>query len=160
MNDTPAFSHENRSDGTDVWLTPPEVLAALGRFDLDPCAAPLPRPWSTATNHFVEADDGLLQPWAGRVWLNPPYKYAEAWLRKMAEHRHGIALVFARVETKAWQDFVFPVASAVLFLRGRLRFLKPDGSYPVNAAGAPSALIAYGEPDRAALSLSAISVGT
>jgi hypothetical protein len=25
---------------TDCWLTPPEIIRALGPFDLDPCAAP------------------------------------------------------------------------------------------------------------------------
>lgn len=31
----------NQLKGTNaVWLTPPEILAALGAFDLDPCAAP------------------------------------------------------------------------------------------------------------------------
>ena len=25
---------------SDVWLTPPEIIDAVGPFDLDPCAAP------------------------------------------------------------------------------------------------------------------------
>jgi hypothetical protein len=34
------------------WLTPPEILIALGEFDLDPCApTPSTRPWSTAHTH-------------------------------------------------------------------------------------------------------------
>ncbi|WP_280940170.1 hypothetical protein [Mesorhizobium sp. WSM1293] len=39
-------SHHSARAGTDVWLTPPAILAALGgaeSFDLDPCA-PLDRP--------------------------------------------------------------------------------------------------------------------
>ena len=33
-------SHQRPHRGaTDVWLTPPHMIAALGPFDLDPCAA-------------------------------------------------------------------------------------------------------------------------
>ena len=49
------------------WLTPRYILAALGPFDLDPCAAPDPRPWPTAAKHFTEADNGLAHLWHGRM---------------------------------------------------------------------------------------------
>ena len=68
-------SHHSARAGTDVWLTPPNILEALGgadSFDLDPCA-PLNRPWDMARNHYTIDDDGLARPWSGRVWLNPPY---------------------------------------------------------------------------------------
>jgi len=67
-------SHTLPNNGAfDTWLTPPAILAELGTFDLDPCAAPSPRPWATATRHIESPDDGLVLPWEGRVWLNPPY---------------------------------------------------------------------------------------
>ena len=40
---------------SDDWLTPPEIIHALGTFDLDP-ATPLVMPWLTATNRFTIAD--------------------------------------------------------------------------------------------------------
>lgn len=52
----------------DEWLTPPELLRALGPFALDPCA-PVVRPWDTAERHYTVEDDGLSIPWVGRVWL-------------------------------------------------------------------------------------------
>lgn len=61
----------------------------------------------------------------------------------MAEHENGIALIFARTETRAFFDFVWDHANALLFLKGRLRFHKPDGSIG-GTAGSPSVLIAYG----------------
>lgn len=65
------------------WLTPPEILSKLGSFDLDPCA-PIRRPWATAENHYTIEDNGLLKPWFGRVWLNPPFgKYAADWIQKL-----------------------------------------------------------------------------
>ncbi|WP_206516814.1 hypothetical protein [Mesorhizobium sp. M7A.F.Ca.MR.245.00.0.0] len=57
----PIGSHHSAAAGTDVWLTPPAILAALGgaeSFDLDPCA-PLDRPWDMARQHYTMADNGL-----------------------------------------------------------------------------------------------------
>jgi hypothetical protein len=65
----------------DEWLTPPEILRALGDFDLDPCA-PVTRPWETAAQHYTALDDGLNKQWNGRVWCNPPFgREAVKWLR-------------------------------------------------------------------------------
>lgn len=150
-----------RGNSGDVWLTPKHIIDALGKFDLDPCAAPLPRPWETASASFVEADDGLSQEWFGRVWMNPPYgRGIGAWMKKMAEHAKagggGISLVFARTDTKAWQDYVLPYTKRILFLQGRLRFHTPDGLPGKDVANAPSALIAYTIDDALALSESGI----
>ena len=142
-------SYERKSnDGTsDVWLTPRQLIWALGPFDLDPCAAPSPRPWPTATRHIELPEDGLTVDWSGsRVWLNPPYSGAGPWLERMAEHRNGIALIFARVETDAWHSLIWPVAHRVFFPRGRIQFCLPDGTEK-NGSGAPSALICYTEHD-------------
>jgi hypothetical protein len=136
-------NHERVVDGKDEWLTPPEIVKALGEFDLDPCA-PIRRPWPTAKNHFTTETDGLKQKWFGRVWLNPPYgNETESWMGRMAEHRNGIALIFARTETATWTYHIWPVASGVFFFRGRLAFCHVDGHRSRQSAGAPSALIAY-----------------
>ena len=112
---------------THDWLTPPEILAALGPFDLDPCASEH-QPWRTAARQLTIRDDGLTQPWAGRVWCNPPYgPFAARWLERCAEHGNAVAFVFARTETAVFQDHVWPKADAVLFLRGRVSFRLPGG---------------------------------
>lgn len=147
--------HHSATPGTTTWLTPPEIIAALGgwqSFDLDPCAAPLPRPWPTARTMNTEAD-GLALEWAGRVFLNPPYTSAEiaAWLRKLADHDHGTALIFARTETAAFARQVWGRASGLLFLFGRLHFHDAAGIRAKANAGAPSVLCAYGPEDLDAL---------
>lgn len=142
----------------DTWLTPPAIIAALGNFDLDPCAAPSPRPWPTADRHIELPECGLDADWHGRVWMNPPYGVKiGAWLKKMALHGSGCAIVFARTETEAWQKWVWPYATAILFISGRLNFRLPDGTDPGANAGAPSALIAYSKEDAAAIRKSGIS---
>lgn len=57
---------------SDEWYTPKEILDALGKFDLDPCA-PIRPLWPTAEVMYDQNIDGLSQIWEGRVWLNPPY---------------------------------------------------------------------------------------
>ncbi|WP_460894836.1 DNA N-6-adenine-methyltransferase, partial [Rufibacter soli] len=85
-------SHQSARMLKDEWLTPPDIIKALGEFDLDPCA-PIVRPWEMANNHFTIEDDGLNQVWEGRIWCNPPYGLEAAkWLERMAVHGNGIAL--------------------------------------------------------------------
>lgn len=126
-------------------------MDALGAFDLDPCA-PVEQPgWTRASTAYTEKDDGLAQPWVGRVWLNPPYGRGMGdWLARLAEHGNGIALIFARTETRAFHEHVWDKADALLFLRGRLRFHTPDGAQ-AGPANAPSVLIAYGPENAQAL---------
>lgn len=152
-------SHHSPKVGTVEWLTPPEVIAALGPFDLDPCA-PEER-WPTAERKFTQRDNGLIQPWRGRIWLNPPYTNGviEKWLARMAEHDLGTALIFARTETDAFFRYVFERATALLFMRGRINFHHGPGHVDTNGApiafgkrakgdaGAPTVLCAYGMRD-------------
>ncbi len=139
------FGHELSEDPTTTWLTPPSLLRSLGEFDLDPCT-PIDMPWKTAKQRYTKIDDGLVKPWEGRIWLNPPYgKELRPWMRKMARHGNGIALIFSRTETDVWFDYVWPKHDAILFILGRINFHKPDGEKARRNAGAGSALIAYGK---------------
>jgi len=136
-------SFEGKTEtGKDEWLTPPEIIKSLGEFDLDPCS-PLIRPWDTARKHYTVIDNGLLMPWEGRVWLNPPYgnKIGE-WLQKAALHKNCTALVFARTDTASFHANVFNQAHAILFIKGRIKFYHSSGKQG-DSAGAPSCLVSY-----------------
>ena len=142
---------------THVWLTPPEIIEALGPFDLDPCAAPEPRPWPTAKRHIALPEDGLTADWHGRVWCNPPFgSHAGQWMGRSALHRHGTHLSFARTDTAMFHTWVFGKASAVMFLAGRPKFYRPDGSQAKGNSGGPICLIAYGEHDAMKLETSGL----
>jgi hypothetical protein len=135
--------HHSARAGKDEWLTPPEILKAVGPFDLDPCA-PSVRPWDMAAKHISLPGDGLLANWRGRVWCNPPYGRATGdWLDRCVRHGNATALVFARTETDHWFRHVWPHASAILFLQGRLHFHHVDGRRAEYNSGAPSALVAF-----------------
>lgn len=140
--------HQSARAKSVVWLTPPAIIRALGEFDLDPCAAPAPRPWDTARHHLTEEDDGLAHEWFGRVWLNPPYgSEVGTWMKRLADYGQGTALIFARTETEAFFETVWRAATACRFIEGRLHFHYPDGARAKANGGAPSVLVAYGDDD-------------
>jgi hypothetical protein len=134
-----------RCENTKVeWLSPPELVACLGEFDLDPCS-PINAPFVHAKHNFTTLDDGLVKEWFGRVYLNPPYgRGMELWMEKLKFHGNGIALIFARTETKCFFEHIWNDADAILFVKGRIRFYHiswVQGGTP----GAPSVFIAYGK---------------
>lgn len=148
--------HQSAAMKNDEWLTPPDIMAKLGVFDLDPCS-PIVRPWDTAIAHFNVHDNGLAQPWHGRVWCNPPFgREAVKWLRRMADHGNGVALIPARTETIMFYECVWGAADAVLFIQGRPHFHTVDGKRAPFNSGAPICLIAYGVSNIVALERSGL----
>lgn len=135
---------------THDWLTPPYILEAVGPFDLDPCASEF-QPWPSAKTQYTIKDNGFTKPWIGRVWCNPPYgPHAAKFLARCAAHGNAIALIFARTETKSFEQNIWDKADGLLFLYGRLQFHLPNGAKG-GTAGAPSVLIAYGKLNAAKL---------
>lgn len=151
-----SFNTSAKDQSKDEWLTPPIIFKSLGKFDLDPCA-PIKRPWPTASKHYTIRDDGLSKPWHGRVWLNPPYgRETFVWLERLADHGSGIALIFARTETRGFHDVIWKRAHAVFFFKGRLTFHHVSGKPAEAAANAPSCLVSYSEADTRAIQKSGL----
>lgn len=102
--------------------------------------------WVPAATFYDEFDNGLQKDWQDqRVWLNPPYGTATgSWLEKMHGHRNGVALVFSRTDNAWYHDYAAK-ADAILFLKGRIKFVDGLGVSAGNgAAGCGSMLIAWG----------------
>lgn len=125
----PSSQHLANESPSDDWYTPPEIFAALRlTFDLDPCS-PGPGHWVPAQRIYTKTDDGLAQPWQGRVWMNPPFGGRHGhipWLRRFLDHGQGIAIVRAYTSAGWFHDFAVK-ADAMLFPRGKTKFLRPDG---------------------------------
>lgn len=145
------------SSATEVWGTPQDLFDKLNqvfRFQLDVCALAHN---AKCPDYFTPEQDGLAQTWGNRpCWMNPPYGRRgggiDAWVTKAwQESRKGsqvLCLIPARVDTRYFQDVVFPYASAVCFMRGRLRFTDKTGQTQ-DAAPFPSALVVFGGCTRA-----------
>jgi len=134
---TDPVSHKGE---TDVWLTPLEIVkSAGGDFDLDPCAF---KGHNTAKKLIYPPMNGLKEEWYGKVFLNPPYSENDKWMQRFCEHGYGVALLFARTDSK-WMQRLLRSADYIQFIKGRISFLRPDLTTKTNA-GASSLLIFIG----------------
>ena len=144
------------------WFTPPEIFAGLDcRFELDPCQPAHGRAFlSVPCDHFFTPyDDGLSMDWDGAfVWVNPPFGGRNGvvpWLERFFQNGNGIALVPARTSAGWFHDFA-PLADAMLFPRGKTKFVRNDGTVG-KSPGTGIVLLAAG--DRAASVLARSPLG-
>ncbi|MGY0790889.1 DNA N-6-adenine-methyltransferase [Azospirillum argentinense] len=151
--------HEPCIGQSNDWYTPPEIFDALGlTFDLDPCS-PGPEHWVPARRVYTMADDGLVQPWQGLVWMNPPFGGRNGhvpWLRKFLEHGNGIALLAARTSAGWFHEWAVK-ADTMLFPRGKTKFIRPDGSVG-GSPGTGIVLLGVGEVANNALRRSGLGL--
>ncbi|MBD1908972.1 DNA N-6-adenine-methyltransferase [Leptolyngbya sp. FACHB-8] len=92
------------SSDSNEWYTLAEWVErarrVMGGIDLDPASNPEAQGWIQAATYYTQEQDGMVQPWKGRMWLNPPYGQrkskpvkvygASAWIeRAIAEYKAG-----------------------------------------------------------------------
>ncbi|BAY86047.1 C-5 cytosine-specific DNA methylase [Calothrix parasitica NIES-267] len=146
-NCTTSIKETARSNKTDCWYTPPSiielVIQVLGEINLDPCADDgqhIP-----AGKHYTFDDNGLEQPWFGKVYMNPPYSHPGVWMKKLqlefstCNVDEAIALVPAATDT----NWLSPVLKTqpVCFWKGRIKFLGQD--YQPKSSARQSHVLVY-----------------
>lgn len=118
-----------RRGQSDEWYTPKYIFDALNcRFDLD-VAAPVDGPRYVPCDGWL-FDRSLERAWRGFVWMNPPFggrNGLKPWLNKFFDHGNGIALTPDRTSAPWWQEAA-DQAHSILFVRGKIKFERPDGS--------------------------------
>lgn len=123
------MSHWEADGQTDDWYTPKYIFDALGvHFDLD-VSAPVEGPLHVPCDAWLH-EKSLETPWNGFVWMNPPFGARNGlvpWLLKFYSHGNGIALIPDRTSAPWWQDAA-SVADALLFVGGKVKFIRPDGT--------------------------------
>ena len=116
------FSAPQTQLTSDDYYTPAWVFEALGlRFDLDVCSPPEPPPWIPADRFLTLAEDGLVTPWEGRVWMNPPYSAPAPWVAKFIAHRSGVCIV--PMSMGYWFSDLWESADGILVLPPRMVFV-------------------------------------
>ena len=77
------------------WYTPARYIEAarevMGGIDLDPASSEMANRTVRATRYYTRRENGLLQPWYGCMWLNPPFNKEDGkstigkWSSKLVE---------------------------------------------------------------------------
>lgn len=141
------------------WYTPGRYVDAarmvMGGIDLDPASCEKANRVVRAAKYYTKEDNGLQQPWYGRVWMNAPYgrttlqgqimslqkAFAEKLLREYLSGRinQAVMLSLGNPNSTWFQPFFdYPVCN----FRGTLHFKRPDGS--TGTFGFPLAFVYLG----------------
>ena len=111
---------------SDEWFTPAILFNQLGlEFDLDVASAFNSPTHVPADRRYTINDDGLTQPWIGRVWMNPPYSKPSPWVDKWLEHRYGIALL--PMAKSQWFNRLMESDAKFVLLPSNFKFESPEG---------------------------------
>ena len=83
-------------------------------------------------NYFTLKDNALTKEWNKPFFCNSPYsKSAEfikyGWQQVKKHQVPGIFLIFAKTETKYWQEIIFPNATMIFWIKGRVQFARANG---------------------------------
>lgn len=130
-----AKPHVAYNSGNNEWYTPAEYIEAarevMGGIDLDPASSDAANRTVQARTYFTAETNGLDKPWAGNVWLNPPYsseligQFVDKLVAERENIQQAVVLVNNATETK-WFSALASAASAVVFPGCRIKFYAPD----------------------------------
>lgn len=130
------------SSASNEWYTPAKYIEAvrevLGTIDLDPASCEAANETVRATFYWKKSADGLLVPWYGSVFLNPPYgktggeSNAGIWTRKLKQEfdcgnvTAAILLINATPD-RPWFQALLLDGHPVCFTDHRIRFIDEHG---------------------------------
>lgn len=128
------------SSKSNEWATPQEFYDKLDAefgFTLDVAST---NENCKASKCLTLADDGLLKDWSKDIcWMNPPYGgHTGDWIKKAHEEsKKGavvVCLIVSSSDRSYWHEYIFPYASQIRFVRGRLHFNDSKSSAPFASA--------------------------
>lgn len=131
-------NHRAECSGEFEWYTPGRYIdlarTVMGGIDLDPATSLLAQQTVRADAYYTAAENGLAQPWHGRVWLNPPYNQPTImqFIEKLVEEyaagqvQQAVLLTHNYTDT-AWFHLAESAAELICFTKGRISFVNADG---------------------------------
>lgn len=155
---------QKNTDLKDVWETPPEIIDLISeQIDLDPCAG---RTTSIARTNFRNIHaNGLIENWAGTVFVNPPFSDKGEWLEKVVEESktENVECIYFvspdSTDTKSWwHKYIAQYADYIWFSKGRINYISPKGMEPkpekkteTDSVTFGTAISIFGEPSEQTL---------
>lgn len=127
---------------TDMWETPQYFFNNLNKefnFDIDVCAISSN---AKCDKYFTPQQNGLLQRWNCKCYMNPPYgRQISVWVEKAYESAINgatvVCLLPSRTDTRWFHEYCLK-SSDIRFIKGRLKF-----SNSKNAAPFPSIVVVF-----------------
>lgn len=119
------------------WETPKSIYNKLdtmfGPFVLDSCAD---KENAKCQNYYSleNGQNGLILPWQGKIFCNPPYKTIDKWIKKayieaIKQKSTVVMLLPSRTDTK-WFCTYCMKAKEIYFLKGRIKFENAKNTAP------------------------------
>jgi hypothetical protein len=146
------LSHESTEHYTPQYILD-AVISCMGAIDLDPASNSKEIPNVPAARHYTAQDNGLMQPWEGRVFLNPPFgPGVEVWFSKLFQERvagrtmEAIVLWKSATETAAWKTLT-ALSCRLCFPSARIRFVGPSGDCGPRPTFSPALFYVGNRPD-------------
>ena len=124
------------SSKSNEWETPKALFDKLDKefnFTLDPCCTEAN---AKCQKHFTIEQDGLSRSWHGEtVFMNPPYGgHTGKWVEKAyMESLSGavvVCLLVSSTDRSYWHDYIFPLATEIRWIRGRVKFGLSESTAP------------------------------
>ena len=124
--------------GQEDWHTPDLYLEAarraMGSIDFDPASSAAAQKRVKAKEYCTRERSGLERDWKGNVWINPPYSavviplFADKLLGELDAGRVDQCcwLSNASLDTR-WGQRLSKAAQGLALVRGRVKFIAPDG---------------------------------
>jgi hypothetical protein len=134
-----AGNYRAMGTGSVEYFAPPEILVRVratfgGTIDLDPASCEKAQEIVKAARFYTVNDDGLAQPWFGTVFCNPPAawphvaNFAGKFITEYTVgHTKAEIMLTHNSSDTGWYRQLLDNCHALCIVRGRIRFLGPDG---------------------------------
>jgi phage N-6-adenine-methyltransferase len=130
MHQAQLFETPQETRTSDDYWTPKWIFDAIGlTFDLDVACPPEGPAHTPCHAYYTQADNGLASPWHGRVFMNPPYSNASAWVNKWLDHGNGIAITV--VGKSKWADRLWAESDGIVLLKQNMHFVQGRIPWPI-----------------------------